>query len=99
MEDFRYCAIRVAGTDKYIPPIPGSTKRGGSALEPREGRPRLFNNAHCAARSLTQWRKGRHKEHKYSGEYETEIEPRPERLSMEMEIVEFSITLTKVLPT
>ena len=98
----RMYALRVEGTDLYLPAI--KTRRGYSSTKPlpmggKYG-PRLFTRRQNAVLARTFWLKGEHVRHvSYgydwegtpNGSDETFIEPRPERANVKLEIVSFNL--------
>lgn len=94
--------IRHKPTGNYLPEPTGRMGRGGSHVEPTpasEKQPRLFTSKLSASRALGQWLRGKvhHKSgyDSWSNEYYEEnlLEPIPNRIKSEMEIIEKEIDL------
>jgi hypothetical protein len=60
---FSYFIIRHKPTGHVITPAKGRNGRGGSHVEPSDGRPKLFDTERAAKGWLTSWLKGRVTEH------------------------------------
>lgn len=90
MTTHRYFIIRHRPTGFVITPAKGRDGRGGSHVEPSDGRPKLFSVERAAKGWLTSWLKGKVTEH-WSGDPDCDVrlvvEHVPSRRRDEMEIV------------
>ena len=106
-EEIVFYAIRLKGTDKYLPMR--VKQYGHSFSEPisiEKVPPRFFFTEKSVKAALTSWLLGKHRKtrdggYNYMGDYDYEeyidIIPQADRKREKMEIVVFSATETKVL--